>query len=101
MSNERDRRRTRFVGRKTETSDDQYFSNDLAVHTEFKKRPNRALSVPEVAILLGGQGSFNIAASFERLTGSGAIYETKTERHVGKTIGDEITISSRYRLVMS
>ncbi len=79
-------------------------NHDLMVVDEFIAHPNRALSVPEIAILLGGTAlnnvpGFDIAASFDRLEKRAVIYRTANERHVGPTLLDEVVISDRYRLV--
>ena len=93
MSNEQTRRRAR--GKTRNISDEQ--RHDVMVLTEFVKRPNRAMAVPEMTILLGGQASFNVAASFDRLEAANKIYKTETERHIGPTLGDAVTTSPRYR----
>lgn len=72
------------------------------VLTEFVKHPNRALAVPEVAILLGGtalnnEPGFSIFDAFQRLEKEGKIRKTR-ERHVGPTVGDEVTTNPRYRI---
>ena len=73
--------------------------NDRTVLTVFTKHPNRALAVPEIAMLLGGQASFNIEASFIRLEKEAKIYRTASEFHVGPGEGDEVDKSPRYRRV--
>ncbi len=92
MSDEQNRRRARG-------EDDLRKRNDLMVLSEFVKHHNRALAVPEVAMLLGGQASFNIEASFIRLETAAKIYKTATEFHIGPTVGDEVQKSPRYRRV--